>query len=114
MEPKDPEPGCPMEALLRFFAKTWTPHIIWALGQNGQTRFARLRRNIPGTISGRILSARLRTLEAAGLVTREDAGVFPLNVSYSLSEDGIRLHRIMKNMERELRDAGLTVRLDRL
>jgi DNA-binding HxlR family transcriptional regulator len=111
MEEKTPEAGCPIDDFLRFFGKTWTLHIIWALGQNGETRFAKLRREIPGNISARILSARLRSLEAAGFIERKDAGVFPLNVSYRLSADGLKLHGIMQRMEEGLRDARITARL---
>ncbi len=55
-------PGnCPAEPFLKFFAQEWMSHIIAALARNGTLRFGQMRRVLPGSISARVLSARLRT-----------------------------------------------------
>ncbi len=91
--------GCPLDRILKFFAPQWTAHIVWVLGQNGSLRFSELSRAMPGDISARVLSARLKHMEDLGLVGRVDAGVYPLNVSYSLSDEGEALHRLLLRID---------------
>jgi DNA-binding HxlR family transcriptional regulator len=67
-------------------ARRWNPLIVGAL-LDGLTRFTDLRNAIPG-ISDRLLSERLKELEAAGIVTREVTPCTPVRIEYGLSQQG--------------------------
>lgn len=84
-----PPPGCPMGACMALLGGAWTPNLVWQLS-GGPRRFGELRKNIPG-ISPKMLAARLRILEAKGVVTREVAPSSPPSVEYTLSELGVEL-----------------------
>ena len=67
----------------------WTPQIIWYLSQ-GPRRFTELRRDIEG-VSAKVLTARLRKLAAAGVVSRHSRPTSPPTVEYALTELGAEL-----------------------
>jgi DNA-binding HxlR family transcriptional regulator len=60
-------------------------YILWVLRTNGPTRFGVLKRKVEG-ISTRLLTERLRMLEAAGLVYRQCKPTAPPHVTYGLTE----------------------------
>ena len=62
-EPLDP---CPVEEVLALIQPKWTARLLYRLYQ-GPEHFAALKRSLPG-ISSEVLSVRLRSLAAAGLV----------------------------------------------
>ena len=68
-DPQGLSVGCPMASLLEGLTRPWTLHILWLLSINGPMRFGALRRSAEG-ISARLLTVRLRSLEAEGLVHR--------------------------------------------
>jgi DNA-binding HxlR family transcriptional regulator len=94
------DPGCVVDPFLKFLAREWTSHIVWTLGRQEAMRFGALRRVLPGAVSARVLSARLKELEACGLVSRHDAGRLPLHVEYRLTEDGRRVDAALRRSER--------------
>jgi DNA-binding HxlR family transcriptional regulator len=57
-------------------------------------RFAELKDSVPG-MSDRLLSARLKELESAGLVRREVQSTPRLRVSYELTRKGESLKPVM-------------------
>lgn len=81
-ESSDP---CPLAAFLRVLTGPWTLYILWTLRTNGPTRFGALKRKVKG-ISTKVLTDRLRMLEAAGLVHRDYQPTVPPQVTYSLTE----------------------------
>jgi DNA-binding HxlR family transcriptional regulator len=91
--------GCTVDPFLKFLAREWTSHIVWTLGQKDTMRFGALRRALPGMVSARVLSARLKELESCGLVSRHDAGKRPLHVEYRLTEDGRRVDAALRRGE---------------
>lgn len=91
--------GCSVDPFLKLLAREWTSHIVWTLGRTEAVRFGALRRALPGAVSARVLSARLKELEACGLVSRHDAGRLPLHVEYRLTEDGRRVHVALQRSE---------------
>jgi DNA-binding HxlR family transcriptional regulator len=97
--------GCRVDPFLKILAREWTSHIVWALGRKPSIRFGALRRALPGAISARVLSARLKELESLGLIVRHDKGKLPLHVEYSLTDEGRRLDAELRRSE------GLTGRL---
>ena len=64
------ESGCPMDNLLRLLMGPWTTYILWLLQSNGPMRFGELKKQMPG-ISAKMLTERLRMLEDARVVYRE-------------------------------------------
>ena len=91
--------GCGVDPFVKFLAREWMNHIVWALAREETIRFGALRRALPGAISARVLSARLKELESHGLVSRYDAGKLPLHVEYSLTEQGWRLDAALRRGE---------------
>ena len=88
---------CALDGVLKLVASRWTPHVLWVLLTNGPTRFGALRRSVPG-ISTRVLTERLRSLEAAGFVVREHVQTIPPEVTYSLSPRGHDLRETLPSM----------------
>ena len=85
-----PPPGdCPLSECMAIIGGAWTPHIIWHLS-GGPRRFNELRLDIPG-ISAKMLTKRLRELEAKKVVIRTVQPTSPPSVEYSLSEFGDEL-----------------------
>jgi DNA-binding HxlR family transcriptional regulator len=66
--------------------KRWTGVIVRAL-ITGHTRFSDIARTVPG-VSDRLLSERLKELEAEGIVTRTVTDSHPVRVDYALTEMG--------------------------
>ena len=91
-----PPPGCPMAACMEILGGAWTPNLIWKLSGDPR-RFGELMRDIPG-ISPKMLTARLRELEAKGVVVREVAATSPPSVEYSLSELGRELVPVINSI----------------
>src|SRR5712691_1051823 len=83
--------------LLGTIMRPWTLHILWVLISQGPTRFGALRRSVHG-ISARVLTVRLRALEAEGLVYRKFMPSRPPEATYGLTpmavEIGARLEEL--------------------
>ena len=76
--------------LLATITRRWTLHILWVLISEGPTRFGALRRSVPG-ISARVLTVRLRALEAEGLVYREYVPSSPPEATYGLTARAVEI-----------------------
>lgn len=78
---------CPhFHVAIELIGRRWTGAILWALAERPHF-FAELVAAVPG-LSDRLLSARLRELEAEGLVERSVHDGSPARVSYALTEKG--------------------------
>jgi DNA-binding HxlR family transcriptional regulator len=84
-----PPNACPLSTCMAVLGGAWTPNIIWNLS-GGPRRFSELRVDIPA-ISAKVLTARLRALEAKGVVIREVKPTSPPSVEYSLTDLGQQL-----------------------
>lgn len=80
---------CPLQTCMGVLGGAWTPSIIWYLS-GGPRRFTELKTDIAG-VSAKVLTARLRKLEAAGVVHREPMPTSPPTVEYRLSDIGQEL-----------------------
>ena len=85
-------------AAMDVLAKPWNGRIIRVL-EDGPLRFSEIAERVAG-IGDRILAARLKELEAGGLVVREVAPGPPVRVSYSLTEAGRGFRRVAEEMNR--------------
>lgn len=84
-----PAGPCVLTQCMSLLAGAWAPNVIWYLA-GGPRRFGELRHDIP-MVSARVLSARLREMEAKGLVLREVRDTSPPSVEYSLTDLGREL-----------------------
>jgi DNA-binding HxlR family transcriptional regulator len=80
---------CPLSGCLRIIGGTWSPNIIWCLSETPR-RFSELQSDIHN-ISPKVLTTRLRKLEADGVVHRKVMSTSPPTVEYSLTELGKEL-----------------------
>ena len=72
----------------------WTGAVVRLL-MGGRARFAELRDGIP-EISDRMLSGRLRELEAEGIIERHVIPDPPIRVEYELTQKGKELQRSLE------------------
>jgi len=100
-------PGCPLDPVLSLLALKWLVHVVWLLGRNETLRFAELQRQLPGSISAKVLSGRLKQLEALGIVEREDKGTSPPHVVYRLTTYGQAVNDLLAGIELRARQLSL-------
>lgn len=85
---------CPYyQRAVELIGSRWTGSILRALS-SGLCRFSDLTAAIPG-LSDRMLSERLKELEAEGVVTRTVIPETPVRVEYQLTEKGRALGSVM-------------------
>jgi len=71
-------------------ADKWTMLILDVLAEQGELRFTRIGREVPG-ISQKMLTQTLRQMERDGLVVRTVHPVIPPRVEYRLTDLGLTL-----------------------
>ena len=81
---------------MELIGKRWAGAIIWALSERPHF-FAELSQIVPG-LSDRLLSRRLRELEAEGMVKRSVHAGTPPRVSYALTEKGKALRPAIREL----------------
>ena len=89
-------PACPVETTLILIGDKWKILILRDLLQ-GTRRFGELKKSI-GSVSQKVLTAKLRDMEENGLVHREVYAEVPPKVEYSLTELGQSLRPILDAM----------------
>lgn len=80
---------CPIGACMELLGGAWTPNVIWNL-QGGARRFSELQTYM-APISAKVLSQRLKDLEAKHVVRRKVLDTKPPSVEYSLTDLGREL-----------------------
>ena len=89
---------CPkFERAMEIISKRWNGLIIHQL-LRGPQRFCEIESAI--SISGRLLSQRLKDLEREGIVHREVYPETPVRIEYSLTEKGRTLKPILAEIEK--------------
>jgi DNA-binding HxlR family transcriptional regulator len=89
---------CPLFArAIQILGKRWSGPIIKALLAD-LTRFSEIEAAIPG-LSAKLLSERLRDLEAEGIVTRSVHAEHPVRIEYTLSAKGRDLADVIDAVE---------------
>jgi DNA-binding HxlR family transcriptional regulator len=78
---------------IELIGRRWTGAILLALS-NGAERFCALTAAVPG-LSDRLLSERLKELEAEGIVRRTVLPTRPVSITYQLTEKGKALQTVM-------------------
>ncbi|MEV6773254.1 helix-turn-helix domain-containing protein [Nocardia sp. NPDC051030] len=86
---------CSISRALDVVGDRWTLLIIRELLLQGSCRYTDLKNGLPG-IAANLLSNRLRELEQAGLIGREDAPPPVATTLYRLTDDGLALEPALK------------------
>lgn len=89
-------PACPVETTLMLISDRWKVLIIRDLLE-GTKRFGALKKSV-GSISQKVLTANLRSMEEIGLLTRKVYPEVPPRVEYTLTETGYSLKPILDAM----------------
>ncbi|MEN8700045.1 winged helix-turn-helix transcriptional regulator [Bacillus infantis] len=88
---------CPkFEKAMSILSQRWTGLIIYQLS-HGPQRFCTIESSI--SISGRVLSERLKDLEKQGIVHRQVFPETPVRIEYSLTEKGEALKPVLYEIE---------------
>ncbi|MBO1512508.1 winged helix-turn-helix transcriptional regulator [Metabacillus bambusae] len=89
---------CPrFERAMGILSQRWTGLVIYQL-LNGPQRFSTIETSIG--ITGRVLSDRLKDLENQGIVSREVYPETPVRIEYSLTEKGLSLEPLLRDIEK--------------
>jgi DNA-binding HxlR family transcriptional regulator len=78
---------------IELIGRRWTGAILRAL-LSGEDRFSDIAAVVPG-LSDRLLSERLKELEAEGIVRRTVVASTPVRVDYELTEKGLALSEVI-------------------
>lgn len=89
-------PECPVETTLMLISDRWKVLIIRDL-LTGTKRFGELKKSI-GSISQKVLTSKLRSMEETGLLSRKVYPEVPPRVEYTLTETGYSLKPILDAM----------------
>ena len=96
MELKD-LPKNPIEVTIRMINCKWKILIIREL-LSGTKRFGELKKSVTG-ITQKVLTVKLRELEADGILGREIYSQTPPKVEYTLTDVGYSLHTVLEAMK---------------
>jgi len=94
--------SCTVSQTVRYLSKRWTLLIILELykGVGYTRRFSELRDALPG-ITPKVLSERLKELEEEEIIVRKvDATAFPVRTEYTLTESGLEIIGIIRDIKR--------------
>ncbi len=89
-------PDCPVETTLMLISDRWKVLILRDL-LDGTKRFGELKKSI-GSITQKVLTSNLRSMEECGLLTRKVYPEVPPRVEYTLTETGYSLRPILDAM----------------
>ncbi len=84
---KNPPELCPVRDVMSVASDQWSILILLWLGYFPVLRFNKLKKYVYG-ISNKVLSQRLKVLEADGYINRKAYAEVPIRVEYTLTEFG--------------------------
>ena len=96
---------CPIERGMRIIGGKWKGSILWHL-KDGPVRFNDLARQLGGA-SKRMVSQRLKELEACGMISRRVVSERPIEVSYEVTEFGRSALRVLEQLKDWAEEQGL-------
>ena len=89
---------CPyLHEAVELIGKRWSGAIIVVLIEGGPKRFSEIAQAIP-QLSDRLLSERMKELEARGIVERQVGGGSPARVEYGLTDMGRELAPALREL----------------
>jgi DNA-binding HxlR family transcriptional regulator len=90
---------CPrLHEAIELVGKRWTGAIIYVLLQGGAMRFSQIAQAVPD-LSDRLLSERMKELEARGIVDRHVHTDTPARVEYELTSRGMELAPAIRELK---------------
>jgi DNA-binding HxlR family transcriptional regulator len=90
---------CPrLHEAVELVGKRWTGAILAVMLQGGTMRFSEIAQAVPA-LSDRLLSERMKELEARGMVERRVGGASPSRVEYELTSMGRDLAPALAELE---------------
>jgi DNA-binding HxlR family transcriptional regulator len=90
---------CPrLHEAVELVGKRWTGAILAVMLQGGPMRFSHIGQAVPD-LSDRLLSERMKELEARGIVERRVGGASPARVEYELTKMGRELAPALAELE---------------
>ena len=90
---------CPrLHEAVELVGKRWTGAILAVMLQGGPMRFSQIAQAVPA-LSDRLLSERMKELEARGMVERRVGGASPARVEYELTPMGRDLAPALSELE---------------
>jgi len=93
-------PCCPLyHEAVELIGRRWTGAIVQVLIQRTTLRFGEIAQSVPA-LSDRLLSERMKELEARGVVVRTVRPGRPVRVEYELTEMGRALEPAVAELER--------------
>jgi DNA-binding HxlR family transcriptional regulator len=104
--------SCTVNRTVKYLTKKWTLLVILEIykGPDHTRRFSELMGAL-GDITQKVLSERLRELEAEGIVQKKvDATTFPVKSEYTLTESGLALMDVIRGIKRW----ALTYKIDNI
>jgi DNA-binding HxlR family transcriptional regulator len=87
--------SCPVARALDVIGERWSLLILRDLLRSGPQRFQEMERRLPG-VAPNTLSARLKTLEAQGVIATRLYAQHPPRYEYFLTEKGMALGPVLK------------------
>jgi DNA-binding HxlR family transcriptional regulator len=93
--PRPSDPYCPVARALNVVGERWSLLVLRDLVLHGPRRFQGFQRSLVG-ISPNTLSARLKTLEDAGVIERRFYDQHPPRAEYVLTEKGEALRPVVR------------------
>jgi DNA-binding HxlR family transcriptional regulator len=108
VDPNDPNGpfGEPYQQAAELIGKKWTAAIIFSITR-GHHRFGQLSSLLPA-MSERMLSIRLKELEAANVIVRHVYAETPVLIEYELTAHGESLRDVLIAINRWATDEGRT------
>ncbi|MEL6195663.1 MAG: helix-turn-helix domain-containing protein [Myxococcota bacterium] len=88
---------CPVKTATDVIGGKWKPAILFNLQDRPPSRLSELKRIMPW-VSEKVLIRQLKELVEAGVVDRDDHGVMPPRVEYSLSSYGETLRPLLREL----------------
>jgi len=89
---------CPyLHEAVELVGKRWTGAIVYVLLEGGSMRFSEIGSAVPN-LSDRLLSERMKELEARGIVERRVGGASPARVEYELTPLGMTAAPLLKHL----------------
>src|SRR5437868_15031910 len=94
-----PPACCPLyHEAVELIGRRWTGAIVAVLLDHGPMRFSEIAQAVP-ELSDRLLSERMKELEARGIVERRVISGPPLRVEYHLSRMGLELEPALSELQ---------------
>jgi DNA-binding HxlR family transcriptional regulator len=91
---------CPQyHRAVELVGKRWTGAILIVLIEQGPLRFSEVKQLVPD-LSDRLLSERMKELEAEGIVIRNVIDDTPVRVQYALTDKGLALAPAVRALKR--------------